>query len=105
MAFPSSPTSGQQATEGGRLYAWNGSNAWELVANVAGHAASHASGGADAISIAASQLTSGTIATARLASGTADSTTYLRGDQQWVAVTAAAAADDDQPILANQIFG
>ena len=55
MTFPASPTSGQQATEGGRLYEWNGSNAWELVANVAG--------------------------------------------------PEAAAADDDQPILANQIFG
>jgi hypothetical protein len=57
MTFPASPTSGQQATEGGRLYEWNGSNAWELVANVAGNAAS------------------------------------------------SAAADDDQPILASQIFG
>lgn len=86
MTFPASPTSGQQATEGGRLFAWNGSNAWELVANVTGHAASHASGGADAVSIAASQITAGTVATARLGSGTADSTTYLRGDQTWATV-------------------
>lgn len=49
MTFPASPTSGQQATEGGRLFQWNGSNAWELVANVAGHAAQHATGGSDAI--------------------------------------------------------
>lgn len=49
MTFPASPTNGQQATEGGRLFQWNGSNAWELVANVAGHAATHATGGADAI--------------------------------------------------------
>lgn len=49
MTFPASPTNGQQATEGGRLFQWNGSNAWELVANVAGHAAQHATGGSDAI--------------------------------------------------------
>lgn len=37
---------------------------------------------------AASDIASGTIATARLGSGTANSTTYLRGDQTWAAVTA-----------------
>ena len=36
-----------------------------------------------ASSASASDLTSGTVATARLASGTADATTFLRGDQTW----------------------
>lgn len=38
---------------------------------------------ADIPSLAASKITSGTIDTARLGSGTANSKTYLRGDQTW----------------------
>jgi len=35
---------------------------------------------------AAEDITSGTVATARLGNGTADSSTFLRGDNQWASV-------------------
>jgi hypothetical protein len=38
----------------------------------------------------ASNLTSGTVATARLGSGTANSTSYLRGDSSWATVSGGA---------------
>lgn len=47
------------------------------------HASTHASAGSDPVTLAASQIGSGTVATARLGSGTADSTKFLRGDQSW----------------------
>ena len=37
--------------------------------------------------LAASKITSGTVATARLGSGTANNSVFLRGDQTWAAVT------------------
>lgn len=65
LNFPSSPSVGQQSVQNGRTYSWDG-YAWTLVANVSTHASTHASGGSDAVSLAASQITSGTIAEARL---------------------------------------
>jgi len=66
FSFPPSPTVGQQSAQNGRVYSWTG-RVWRLVSAVlASHASTHGSGGSDAISIAASQVTSGTLAAARL---------------------------------------
>ena len=47
--------------------------------------------GANLTSLAAGNISSGTVATARLGSGTASSSTFLRGDSSWAATTNAAA--------------
>lgn len=44
--------------------------------------------GANLTSLNASSISSGTVGTARLASGTANSSTYLRGDSTWAALSA-----------------
>jgi hypothetical protein len=70
LSFPSSPTVGQTYSQNGRQYTWDGS-AWGFSDNITTH--THA----------ASDIVSGTVATARLGSGTANSTTFLRGDGSW----------------------
>lgn len=53
---------------------------------------------AAAHSHAAADITSGTMATARLGSGTANSSTFLRGDQTWAAPTSSGGATLDDII-------
>ena len=72
------------------------------------HASRHANGGADEVALDASQITSGTMATARLGSGTASASNWLRGDSSWAAPTAAsmnAAPDDAKYIVQTASSG
>lgn len=78
FSFPASPSVGQTSVQNGRTYVWTSLGTWELTGNVAGHSATHASGGSDAITPSsigaaaashthtAAAITSGTLANARL---------------------------------------
>jgi hypothetical protein len=65
------------------------------------HATSHQDGGSDELALDASQVTTGTIATARLGSGTASANTFLRGDQTYQPVPA---GNNDMGRVSNAIY-
>lgn len=54
---------------------------------------------------AGSDITSGTVGTARLGSGTANSGTYLRGDQTWAAVSGSSTVDVVSNVANNVLLG
>lgn len=66
-------------------------------ANITGVATANtfSGSGASLTSLNASNIASGTVPTARLGSGTANATTYLRGDQTWSTVTGGATLSND----------
>ncbi len=70
------------------ILAWNtGGDDSTIGAQLALHALSFTGSGAGLTSLNAGSLSSGTVPTARLGSGTADSTTVLRGDSTWATFT------------------
>jgi hypothetical protein len=58
----------------------------------------------DNINIAATDITTGLVATARLATGTANNTTFLRGDQTW-AVPSGGGGSTDTPLHPFLLMG
>jgi hypothetical protein len=55
LSLPNNPASGQQTTQNGRTYEWDG-YAWNIVNNIINHATTHSSSGVDPITISASQV-------------------------------------------------
>jgi hypothetical protein len=80
-SFPATGSTGKLyvATDSSRAYRWTGA-AYAEVGPAGAYLPTHTH--------AASDIVSGVVATARLGSGTASSSTFLRGDQSWYAPTA-----------------
>ena len=55
LSFPSSPVSGQQSTQNGIPYRWDG-YVWSRMTTIAGHASTHTSNGSDPVTIISSQM-------------------------------------------------
>jgi hypothetical protein len=55
LSFPSSPVSGQQSTQNGIPYRWDG-YVWSRMTTISGHASTHTSNGSDPVTIISSQM-------------------------------------------------
>jgi trimeric autotransporter adhesin len=84
-SIPNSATTAASANGASTIVARDASG--NFTANVV-TATTFSGSGASLTSINASNISSGTVATARLASGTANASTYLRGDSTWAAISA-----------------
>lgn len=71
----------------------NGTDKLQVAGTVTG--TSFNGNGSKLTTLNASNLSSGTVATARLGSGTANSSTYLRGDSTWTAIQSGATITND----------
>lgn len=101
------------ASSGGGASSWDDLTGKPAAFTPSAHKASHATGGADALSPAdigaaatghthaASDIVSGTIVAARLGIGTANATTFLRGDGAWAAAGSSSASDLTAGTLSN----
>ena len=92
ISFPALPTAGQLSSQNGRTWAWSG-YAWELVASVAGHAATHGVAGGDAVTITTAQVSDFAAAVAAAAPATTDASLLTSGTL------------DDSRLSANVITG
>ena len=100
-SIPNSATTAASANGASTIVARDA--AGNFTANVV-TATTFSGSGASLSSINATSITTGTVGTARLATGTANSSTYLRGDQTWATITGGATLSNDTTTNASTYY-